>query len=263
MTEDNNKMPDNENVAKQANENLQNNAKLNQNKKIKNKNKKGFWFYLGRIFAISTIFILLWVIILRFAPVPFTILMINRALEGDKIKYHPVSINNISRHLIDSAIAAEDSRFCLHQGFEIEAMKRALNANKKGKKLRGASTISQQTAKNVFLWPARSYVRKGFEAGFTILIEFFWPKRRIMEAYLNVAEMGNGVFGAEAASRYYFKKSAKNLTPIEAARLAAILPSPQKWRVVKPGPYVFRRANSIVRGARVVRDAGLDNCIYK
>lgn len=259
MVDENNNLPKIENEPIEKIENLQKNVKA----KTKNAKKHGFWFYFARIFSALTILILLWVIILRFAPIPFTILMINRAFEGDKIKYHPVSINNISRNLVDSAIAAEDSRFCLHQGFELEAMKRALNANKKGKKLRGASTISQQTAKNVFLWPARSYIRKGFEAGFTIMIEFFWPKKRIMEAYLNVAEMGNGVFGAEAASKYYFKKSAKNLTPLEAARLAAILPSPQKWRVVKPGPYVSRRANSIVRGARIVRENGLDKCIYK
>lgn len=253
--------PQNLNTNTNANEAIIKPIKRKPTKKAKKKHKLST--LIARFFAFFVIFLLSWVFILRFLPIPFTLLMVQRAFEGDKIRYHPVSINKISRNLVDSAIAAEDARFCLHQGFEIEAMKRALRANKKGKKLRGASTISQQTAKNVFLWPARSYVRKGFEAGFTVMIEFFWPKRRIMEAYLNVAEMGNGVFGAEAASKYYFKKSAKNLTPMEAARLAAILPSPQKWHVVKPGPYVSRRANSITRGARVVRDNGLDSCIYK
>lgn len=219
----------------------------------------GQWFVT--IMVWSFLFVFGSVLLFRFVPSPFTFLMIQRAFEGDKIRYHPVSLRNINRNLVDSAIAAEDARFCYHSGFEWEAMKRAMKANKRGKKLRGASTISQQTAKNVFLWPSRSYIRKGFEAGYTILIEFFWPKRRIMEQYLNVAEMGNGIFGAEAASRFYFKKSAKNLSPTEAAKIIAILPSPQKWSISRG--YGLRRANRIVRGARVVRNSGIDSCIYQ
>jgi len=165
--------------------------------------------------------------------------------------------------MVAAVIAAEDARFCQHNGFEFEAMKRAAKANSQGKKLRGASTISQQTAKNVFLWPARSYVRKGFEAGFTVLIETLWGKRKIMEDYLNVAEMGDGVFGVEAASKYYFNKHAKDLSLGEASRLAAILPSPQKWRVNRPGPYVARRSSRIAGGGRVVIDNNLYSCVYK
>lgn len=207
--------------------------------------------------------VLAWVVLMRFLPAPFTYLMVQRAFEGDKIRYSPVGINKINRNLVDAVIAAEDARFCLHDGFEWKAMQRAMAANKRGKKLRGASTISQQTAKNVFLWPSRSYIRKGFEAGFTVLIEFVWPKRMIMEKYLNVAEMGDGVFGAQAAARYYFKKDAKDLSLSEASKLAAILPSPQKWKIRGNSGYVARRAGNIARGANVVRDNGLDKCVYR
>ena len=231
---------------------------------IKRKKKKtGLFAWIGKIIIGFIAFAILWVLIYMIVPAPFTTLMVQRAIEGDKISYHPVSLTNINRNLVDSVIASEDARFCHHYGFEFEAMQKAYKANKRGKKLRGASTISQQTSKNLFLWPSRSYVRKGFEAGFTILTETIWTKRRIMEMYLNVAEMGDGVFGAEAASLYYFNKHAKDLTPYEAARIAAILPNPQKYRVNSPGPYVQRRANAIVRGANTVRDSGLDSCIYK
>ncbi len=230
---------------------------------LKKIRKKSIFVRIFDFFAWACVIVLAWVLLMRFLPAPFTYLMVQRAIEGDKIKYSPVGINKISRHLVDSVIAAEDARFCLHDGFEWEAMKRAMAANKRGKKLRGASTISQQTAKNVFLWPSRSYIRKGFEAGFTVLIEFFWPKRIIMEKYLNVAEMGDGVFGAQAAARYYFKKDAKDLSLSEAARIAAVLPSPQKWRVRAPSGYVARRAGNIGRGAIVVRDNALDKCVYR
>lgn len=226
------------------------------------KRKKSLFARVFAFFGWAALFTMVWVLLMRFLPAPFTFLMVQRAIEGDKIKYHPVGISKINRNLIDAAIAAEDARFCLHDGFEWNAMNRAMAANKRGKKLRGASTISQQTAKNVFLWPARSYIRKGFEAGFTVLIEFFWPKRAIMEKYLNVAEMGDGVFGAQAAARYYFKKDAKDLTLSEASRIVAVLPSPQKWKV-KSSNYVARRASNISRGAIVVRDNGLDKCVYK
>jgi monofunctional glycosyltransferase len=212
--------------------------------------------YLGAI-------TLIWVILLRFVPIPFTYLMVQRAFEGDNIRYHPIGLKNINKNMVAAVIAAEDARFCQHNGFEIEAMKRAMRANNSGKKLRGASTITQQTAKNVFLWPSRSYIRKGFEAGFSVLIETIWGKRRIMEAYLNVAEMGNGVFGVQAAAQYYFNKSAKDLTLQEASRLAAILPSPQKWRVNKPSNYVARRSSRIAGGGRVVIDNNLYQCVYK
>lgn len=230
-------------------------------KKKRRKPKKKIGFF--KLFGYFIIGLLLWVLLLRFLPVPFTILMVQRAFEGDRIRYHPVSINKINPSMVAAVIAAEDARFCQHNGFEFEAMKRAAKANSQGKKLRGASTISQQTAKNVFLWPARSYIRKGFEAGFTVLIETLWGKRKIMEDYLNVAEMGDGVFGVEAAAKYYFNKHAKDLSLGEASRLAAILPSPQKWRVNRPGPYVARRSSRIAGGGRVVIDNNLYSCVYK
>jgi monofunctional biosynthetic peptidoglycan transglycosylase len=143
----------------------------------------------------------------------------------------------------------------------MRAIEQALKANEQGGKVRGASTISQQTAKNVFLWPGRDWVRKGLEAGYTVLIETGWGKRRIIEVYLNVAEMGPGVYGAEAAARHWFGKSAADLTPREAARIAAILPSPRRYNAGTPGPYVRRRAARIQASARLVRNEGLDACV--
>lgn len=206
---------------------------------------------------------ILWVILYRFIPVPGTILMVQRAIEGDDTRKNPVSLDQISPNLVRSVIASEDANFCAHSGFDWNAMKIAMKSNERGRKLRGGSTISQQTAKNAFLWPARSYIRKGLEAGFTVLIETLWPKRRIMEVYLNVAEFGPGIFGAEAGALTHFNKRAKDLSPLEAARLAAILPSPRRWSPTNPSRRVARKANGIVRGARIVRDNGLDTCIYK
>jgi monofunctional glycosyltransferase len=203
------------------------------------------------------------VIIYRFVPIPGTFLMAQRAIEGDDTKRNMVGLDQISPYLVRSVIASEDANFCSHNGFDWRAIQVAMKSNERGRKLRGGSTISQQTAKNVFLWPQRSYVRKGLEAGFTMLIETLWPKRRIMEAYLNVAEFGPGIFGAEAGALTHFKKHAKDLSPLEAARLAAILPSPRKWSPTSPTRRIARKSNGIVRGARIVRDNGLDSCIYK
>jgi monofunctional glycosyltransferase len=205
---------------------------------------------------------IVWVIIYRFVPIPGTFLMAQRAIEGDDTRRNSVSLSQISPHLVQSVIASEDANFCSHDGFDWRAIKIAMKSNERGRKLRGGSTISQQTAKNVFLWPQRSYIRKGLEAGFTVLIETLWPKRRIMEAYLNVAEFGPGVFGAEAGALTHFRKHAKDLTPLEAARLAAILPSPRRWSPTAPSRRVARKSNGIVRGARIVREGGLDTCIY-
>src|SRR5690606_5534098 len=157
------------------------------------------------------------------------------------------SLNNISPLLPSAAIAAEDQGFLQHNGFDWAAIQRAWKQNQKGGKMRGGSTISQQVAKNVFLWPGRSYVRKGFEAYFTVLIELFWGKKRIMEVYLNVAEMGIGVYGAEAAAWYYFDKPASELSRYEAALIATILPNPTEYPVRNPGPYVSRRARQVMR----------------
>jgi monofunctional biosynthetic peptidoglycan transglycosylase len=196
-------------------------------------------------------------------PPPMTILMAQQALAGHGLDYRWRGLNDISPNLVYSAIAAEDARFCSHRGFDMEAIQKALQTNAEGGRVRGGSTISQQTAKNVFLWPSRDWIRKGLEAGYTVLIETVWGKRREMEVYLNVAEWAPGVYGAEAASRHWFDKSARDLTPREAARLAAILPSPRRYDASRPGPYVRRRAARSQASANVVRNEGLASCVIR
>lgn len=194
-----------------------------------------------------------WVIALRFVNPPITYLMIKRGFEwkaagkGFKIEKKWLDYDDMSNNLKRAAIAGEDAHFMTHNGFDTKAIMEAFEKNKSGKPLRGGSTISQQTAKNVFLWPQRSWVRKGLETYFTFLIELFWSKKRILEVYLNVIEMGQGVYGAEAAAQYYFDKSARSLTKKEAALIIAILPNPRKWDARRPSRYVNSRANSIVR----------------
>lgn len=200
-------------------------------------------------------------VLYRFAPPPGTWTMLERKMSGDRIVHPWTPLEEISPHLVRAVIAAEDSRFCLHRGVDVEAVERALEENKRGRKRRGGSTISQQTAKNVFLWQGGGWVRKGFEAYFTVVAEPIWGKRRTMELYLNVAEWGDGYFGAEAAAQGRFGKSAKDLTKQEAALLAAVLPSPNKWRAVNPGPYVRSRAATIRKRMDVVRNEGLDACV--
>lgn len=199
----------------------------------------------------------------RFVPPPPTLLMWQQAIKGQGMDYRWRSLNDISPNLVYSAIAAEDARFCSHRGFDMEAIRQALEANERGGRVRGGSTISQQTAKNVFLWPGRDWVRKGLEAGYTVLIETGWSKRRILEVYLNVAEFAPGVYGAEAGARHWFGKSARDLTPREAARMAAILPSPRRYNAGQPGPYVRRRASRVQAAARVVRNEGLAACVIR
>ncbi|MFK0298150.1 monofunctional biosynthetic peptidoglycan transglycosylase [Brevundimonas sp. NPDC090276] len=206
------------------------------------------------------------VVLHRFVPPLFTILMVKQAVAGHGMDYRWRSLDHISPRLVEAVIAAEDARFCQHHGFDVEAIQKAMEANERAEqrgsdKRRGASTISQQTAKNVFLWPSRDWVRKGLEVGYTGLIEGVWGKRRIMEMYLNVAEWAPGVYGAEAASQHWFGKSAENLTAREAARLAAILPSPRRYKAASPGPYVRRRASRIQAAMGTVREAGLDRCV--
>ncbi len=193
-------------------------------------------------------------------PPPITLLMVTRLFEGEGLHVRWRGLNRISPDLVDAVIAAEDARFCEHNGFDFEAIQDALEDNADGGRVRGGSTISQQTAKNVFLWPGRSWIRKGLEAGYTVLIETFWSKRRIVEVYLNVAEMGPGVYGAEAASRHWFGKSASELTRSEAAHLAAILPNPREYRAAGSGPYVRRRARAIQGNMAVIRNEGLSAC---
>lgn len=219
--------------------------------------KKIFRFFkklLLWFFGLSLFFVLLF----RFVPVPFTPLMAIRAVENltsgqtNYFSHDWEPLENISPHLQRAVIASEDAKFLEHYGFDTDAIDKAFKANKKGKKLRGGSTISQQTAKNVFLWPGRSWVRKGFEAYFTMLIEIFWSKERIMEVYLNSIEMGNGVYGAQAASRHWYSKNAYNLSPREAAGIAAILPNPREYKASKSSAYINRRKDRIQRHMRHV-----------
>ncbi len=201
------------------------------------------------------------VLIHAVVPPSMTLLMMQQKLKGQGLDYRWRSLDEISPRLVAAAIAAEDARFCSHPGFDFEAIEQAMKANEQGRRMRGGSTISQQTAKNVFLWPGRDWVRKGLEAGYTVLIETVWGKRRIMEVYLNVAEMGPGIYGAEAAAQHWFGKSASDLSSREAARLAAILPSPRRYNAGSPGPYVRRRASRIQAAANTVRNEGLATCV--
>ena len=192
------------------------------------------------------------VLLFRFVPVPVTPLMLIRSVEqvfSDdpfRLKHDWVSIDEMSKNLPLAVVCSEDQNFLNHSGFDMKAIKRSVEASKHGGRLRGASTISQQTAKNVFLWPGRSWVRKGFEVWFTVLIEFVWSKERIMEVYLNSIEMGQGIYGAEAAARFYWKTSARNLSGSQAAAIAAILPNPREYSANPPGPYVRGRIGWIV-----------------
>jgi monofunctional biosynthetic peptidoglycan transglycosylase len=161
-----------------------------------------------------------------------------------------------------AAIAAEDGNFCGHHGFDLKAMEKAFNANQAGRKLRGGSTISQQTAKNVFLWQGRSYLRKGLEAWFTVLIEHLWGKNRIMEVYLNVAETGIGTYGANAGAQRYFHHDASHLTPTEAARIAAVLPLPSERAAIAPQGRVLRYGNRITHRVGIVQRGGYDRCLH-
>ena len=201
------------------------------------------------------------VLAFRFIPPPVTPLMVIRAIEGRGLDHRWRSINDVSPALPRALIAAEDAKFCEHHGFDFDALQKAYENNESGRKIRGGSTISQQTAKNVFLWPGRSYVRKGLEAWFTVLIETLWGKRRIMEVYLNSIEYGSGIYGAEAASQRYFGVGADKLTQAQASRLAAILPSPLKWKVIKPGRYVAKRSKKIGKASGTVRRDGLADCL--
>ncbi len=212
--------------------------------------KKIFRFILRTMLVLFLLSIVM-TIVYRFVPVPVTPLMIQRyfEMENGKIDKDWKSLEEISDNMPLAVVTAEDQKFEEHYGFDLEAIEKAVKYNEKhkGKKVKGASTISQQTAKNVFLWPGRSWVRKGLEVYFTFLIELFWSKERIMEVYLNVIEMGPGVYGTEAAAQHYFNKSAAKLTRSEAASIAAILPNPIRWSASKPTPYIIKKRNWILR----------------
>ena len=195
-------------------------------------------------------------------PVPGTILMIQRAAGGEQLRRTMTPLEDISPFLVTAVIAAEDTRYCEHQGIDPEAIEKAIDEYQRGKRARGASTITQQTAKNVFFWNGGGAPRKVGDMWMATFIDHVWGKRRVMEVYLNVAEWGDGIFGAEAAAQARFGKPASKLTEREAALLAAVLPSPNKWRVDPPGPYVTRRAGSLQARMRVVRHQGLDACVF-
>lgn len=204
-----------------------------------------FKFLIGFI-----VFSLLWVLLYKYVPVPYTGLMAIRAVEGTNSyerKHQWVDFEDISEEIKLAVICAEDQRFMTHNGFDYEAIEKAYQQNKEGKRLRGASTISQQTAKNVFLWPQRSWFRKGLETYFTVLIETFWSKERILEVYLNSVEMGDGVYGVEAAANYWFNTSARRLSRHEAAAIAAILPNPRTYKATPRTPYLERRKQWVIR----------------
>lgn len=198
------------------------------------------WTLLG-----SGALVLLTVLALRWMPVPTSAFMLQSPVKP--VRYEWVPAERIADSMRAAVVAAEDQKFFEHRGFDFEAIEKAIDQNRKRKKRRGASTISQQTAKNLFLWSGGGYFRKGLEAGFTVLIETLWSKDRILEVYLNIAEFGSGVYGVEAASRLYFGKSAAALTAGEAARLAAVLPSPRRWSARNPGSYVQSRSAWILR----------------
>ncbi|PWC34246.1 peptidoglycan transglycosylase [Azospirillum sp. TSO35-2] len=203
----------------------------------------------------------LWAALYRFVPPPATPLMLIRAAAGSGLERDWTPLDRIAPALVDAVIASEDTGFCGHGGFDWAAIEDAFDENEEGKRLRGGSTISQQTAKNAFLWPDRSWTRKGAETWFTLLIESLWSKRRILEVYLNIVEWDDGVYGAEAAARHHFHKSAAALTRREAALLAVVLPSPRRWSPTRPGSYVARRAGVIEQRMAVVRRDRLDDCV--
>jgi len=216
-----------------------------------------FWeprLWLRRMLRVAVMLLILiiaappaMVLLYRDVSPPGTLLMMERLFEGEGIKKEWVPLDRISRHVPAAVIALEDNLYCEHDGFDWAAIFDAAADHVRGEDtLRGGSTISQQTAKNVFLWPGRTFVRKGLEVPFTTMMEWWWGKRRIMEVYLNVIEWGPGIYGVEAASQTYFGKPARRLTSREAALLAAVLPNPRRWSPARPTIYIKRRANTAV-----------------
>lgn len=224
--------------------------------KPKSTGKKGFFSHIMRFFWKLIIWFnivsLFFVVLYKFVPVPYTPLMVIRYFENKsagkniETKHHWVPLENISKNLQKAVIASEDGRFFEHYGLDFSAMQKAAVGNFKGKKLKGGSTITQQTAKNVFLWQGRSYFRKALEAYYTVLIELIWGKERILEVYLNSIEMGDGIYGAEAATQHWYKKECKSLTRMQAAGIAAILPNPRRFSP-NGSAYISRKQSRIAR----------------
>jgi len=214
---------------------------------------------LARLIAAFLLISTALVVVYRFVPVPVTLTMI---LDPNGITKSWTPLSRIDRNMVDAAIAGEDGKFCQHNGFDQDAILKAWERNQEGGRIRGGSTISQQTAKNVFLWQGGGYLRKGLEAWFTVLIEAIWGKRRIMEVYLNVAETGIGTYGVEAGAQRYYHKSAKNLTRVEAARIAAAFPQPKVRAVTGVTGFIRRHGNVIAARVGTVR-ADYDTCVYQ
>jgi monofunctional biosynthetic peptidoglycan transglycosylase len=224
--------------------------------KPKSTGKKGFFSHIMRFFWKLIIWFniisLFFVVLYKFVPVPYTPLMLIRYFENKsagkniETKHHWVPIEDISKNLQKAVIASEDGRFFEHNGLDFSAMQKAAIGNFKGKKLKGGSTITQQTAKNVFLWQGRSYFRKALEAYYTVLIELVWGKQRILEVYLNSIEMGDGIYGAEAATQHWYKRDCKSLTRMQAAGIAAILPNPRRFSP-NGSAYISRKQSKIAR----------------
>ena len=222
----------------------------------------GFIRFLFKLILFLFLGSILWVIVLRFVPPPVTATMLGDLFAGRGITKDWMSLDAMDRDMVRAAIGAEDSKFCAHNGFDIEAIEDAMKRNASGGQIRGGSTISQQTAKNVFLWQGGGYARKGAEAYITFLIERLWGKRRIMEVYLNVAETGIGTYGVNAGSMRYFGHDASAMSATEAARIAAILPLPKKRGAVAPKGFTKRYGNSIAARVGVGGRDGLDACVY-
>ena len=219
--------------------------------------RRPFWQRLLRLVFELVALSWLCVLILRFAPPPTSAFMLERRIEawhGSEhnfaLKYQFIPLTKISAELPIALVAGEDQKFPVHHGFDVQAIENAMDDADEGARLRGASTISQQVAKNLFLWGGHSFVRKGLEAYFTVLLELTWPKSRILEVYANIAEFGDGIYGADAAAREFFGKSAQQLSAHEAALLAAALPNPKKLRADRPSAYVLKRADWIERQVR-------------
>lgn len=217
--------------------------------------------WLGLALLGFILFSALWVILYRFANPPITL---TQLFDSNGATRDWVPLERIDRNMVRAVIAAEDSKFCSHHGFDTDAIAAAMRSNAAGNRtIRGGSTISQQTAKNAFLWQGGGYFRKGLEAWFTLVMETTWSKRRIMEVYLNIAEMGIGTYGVNAAAQRYFNHDASHLTPEEAARIAAVLPSPQRREAVDPTGFTRRYGNIILRRMPFVAAQGLDRCVYE
>jgi monofunctional biosynthetic peptidoglycan transglycosylase len=243
-------------------------AKWSSIPRFKRSRRKGspvgrFFGFLAKLVLALILFSILWVLFYRFVPPPTTATMIGDMLAGRGATRDWMSISEIDRDMVRAAIGAEDSKFCQHQGFDWDSIQDAAKRNASGGRIRGGSTISQQTAKTTFLWNGGGYARKGAEAWFTFLIENLWGKRRIMEVYLNNAETGIGTYGVNAGSQRYFGHDASAMSAQEAARIAAVLPLPKKRGAITPKGFTRRYGNTIAARVGVVGRDGLDACVYE